>query len=137
MTSDESHAEVAPLLRGAGSRSETEGSCRPVVSAITRRAVLARLLPRLAFRSISSIEGNFLTVRGKIRSYKIHLGSGNILMSPNDQYLCIVPDRGSTKGTPNLPFEGDGTLAVIISKALLLMNDDKITGPTIVSQIRR
>src|SRR6516162_7129953 len=25
-------------------------------------------------------------------SVKIHLGSGNILMEPNDQYLCIVPD---------------------------------------------
>lgn len=105
-------------------------------SAITRRVVLERLLPRLAFGPISKIDGNFLTVQGKLRSYKIHLGSGNILMSPNNQYLCIVPDRGNSKGMPYLPFEGDGTLAVIISKALLLMNDDKITDPTIVSQIR-
>ncbi|MDZ4705311.1 MAG: hypothetical protein SH848_15405 [Saprospiraceae bacterium] len=38
------------------------------------------------------MEGNYLHVAGKIRSYKINLGSGNILMEPNDQYLCIVQD---------------------------------------------
>lgn len=105
-------------------------------SALTRKAVLERLLPRLAFGSVSQIEGNYLVVRGKIRSYRIHLGSGNILMTPNDQYLCIVPSSRGEKHVPYLPFEGDGTLAVIISKALLLMNDDKITDPSITSQIR-
>ena len=41
-------------------------------------------------------------VRGDLRTYKIHLGSGNILMEPNDQYLCIVPSRGgrSRDGEP-------------------------------------
>jgi hypothetical protein len=27
-------------------------------------------------------------VKGELRTYRIHLGSGNILMEPNDQYLC-------------------------------------------------
>ena len=39
-----------------------------------------------------SFSDRFLVVRGDLRTYKIHLGSGNILMEPNDQYLCIVPD---------------------------------------------
>ena len=58
-------------------------------------------------------------------------------MEPNDQYLCIVPDR-STKSVPNdlyLPFEGDQTLAVILSKAFLLAADDKIQDPSITRQI--
>ena len=33
----------------------------------------------------------FLIVRGELRTYKLHLGSGNILMEPDNQYLCIVP----------------------------------------------
>src|SRR5262249_6349369 len=108
-------------------------------SAKTRRAVLDRLLPRL-----TKLEGRwrladrFLCIRGGLRTYKIHLGSGNILMEPNDQYLCIVPDRRTT-GPPAggifLPFEGDATLALILSKALLLAEDKKITDPTITRQI--
>ncbi|HEX2173414.1 MAG TPA: hypothetical protein VHL09_13330 [Dehalococcoidia bacterium] len=104
-----------------------------------RRAVLERLLPRLAKLAGRWQYGDrFLVVRGDRRSSKIHLGSGNILMDPNDQYLCIVPDRrgagGSTEGV-YLPFEGDTTLAAILSKALLLAWDAKITDPSITGQL--
>jgi hypothetical protein len=58
-------------------------------------------------------------------------------MTPNDQYLCIVPDRSARAPDVFLPFEGDPTLALILSKAFLLAKDDKITDQTIVSQIRR
>jgi hypothetical protein len=34
-----------------------------------------------------------------------------------------------------LPFEGDGTLSVIVSKAFLLAEDRKISDPTITRQI--
>jgi hypothetical protein len=106
-------------------------------TAQTRRDLLARLLPRLAIGARATVDGRFLVVRGDLRTYKIHLGSGNILMSPTDTYLCIVPDRNPGKQTEvRLPFEGDGTLAVILSKALLLAKDSQITDPTITSQIR-
>ena len=36
-----------------------------------------------------------------------------------------------------LPFEGDSTLALILSKAFLLADDTKIPDTTITSQIRR
>src|SRR5207247_1994023 len=77
--------------------------------------------------------------RGDIRTYKIHLGSGNILMSPNDQYLCIVPKQAPSTGREKLllPFEGDNTLSIILSKAFLLAGDTKIKDPTIISQISR
>ncbi len=77
-------------------------------------------------------------VCGDLRTYKFHLGSGNILMTPNDQYLCIVPKQTAAAGERvQLPFEGDGTLSIILSKAFLLANDAKITDPTITSQLKK
>lgn len=107
------------------------------VTAEMRKAVLDRLLPRLKIADCSHIEGKFLHVKGKLRTYKIHLGSGNILMSPNDQYLCIVPGRDKDfMSKIYVPFEGDSLLAIILSKALLLREDEKITDQTIVRQIK-
>ncbi|HEX8506084.1 MAG TPA: DUF4132 domain-containing protein, partial [Hymenobacter sp.] len=104
----------------------------------SRKLALERLVPRLKIGQVSEIKGNFLVVKGHRHTYKIHLGSGNILMEPNDQYLCIVPDRSAkTLGTGAvfLPFEGDAVLSIILSKAQLLMDDDKITDATILRQL--
>jgi len=103
----------------------------------TRKQILQRLLPRLKISKVAEIKDRFLIVQGKLRTYKIHLGSTNILMEPNDQYLCIVPDRSQKSGNEQvfLPFEGDNGLSVIISKAFLLAEDDKITDTTITRQI--
>jgi hypothetical protein len=60
-------------------------------------------------------------------------------MEPNDQYLCIVPERGAgASGGADvlLPFEGDNTLSIILSKAFLLAEDAKIKDSTILNQIR-
>ena len=105
----------------------------------TRKAVLESLLPRLKIGKVAHIDGNFLVVQGKLRTYKIHIGSTNILMLPDDQYLCIVPDRSKKDVTDKLfiPFEGDNALSVVLSKAMLLADDDKITDSTITSQILR
>ncbi|MEU8251367.1 DUF4132 domain-containing protein [Nonomuraea sp. NPDC048916] len=105
-------------------------------TARTRHDLLARLLPRLAVADRCSLDGRFLYVRGDLRTYKIHLGSGNILMTPGDQYLCIVPKQAPEPGPVFLPFEGDRVLAVILSKAMMLAKDTTITDPTITSQIR-
>jgi hypothetical protein len=107
-------------------------------TAQTRKVVLESLLPRLKIADRCSLGDKFLQVRGDLRTYKIHLGSGNILMSPNDQYLCIVA-KTSAKGQEGklfLPFDGDSILSQVLSKALLLAEDTKITDPTIVCQIR-
>ena len=107
-------------------------------SARTRRQVLEGLLPRLKIAARAKLSDRFLIVRGDLRTYKIHLGSGNILMEPNDQYLCIVRSpQAQTAERVFLPFEGDGMLAVILSKAFLLAEDTKIRDSTIVTQIRQ
>jgi len=109
-------------------------------TAQTRKQLLERIIPRLTIASRCSIDGHFLKVRGDLRTYKIHLGSGNILMEPNDQYLCIVPSRGNSS-SPNerlfLPFEDDTMLSIILSKTFLLAEDTKITDPSITHQIGR
>ena len=108
-------------------------------TAATRRDLLTRLVPRLTIANRCSVDGRFLVVRGDLRTYKIHLGSGNILMEPDDQYLCIVAKQAPGAGGDGvfLPFEGDGTLDLILSKAVLLADDRAITDATITSQIRR
>ncbi|MFI0483470.1 DUF4132 domain-containing protein [Actinomadura sp. 9N215] len=101
-----------------------------------RRAALERVLPRTKVADRCRIDGRYLAVRGELRTYKIHLGSANILMEPDDSYLCIVQARGRSKGTLYLPFE-DERLSLILSKAFLLAADHKITDRTILHQIKR
>ncbi|WP_196159844.1 DUF4132 domain-containing protein [Reinekea sp. G2M2-21] len=108
-------------------------------SAETRKEILQNLIPKLIFGKQCRFIDRFLVVEGKRRIYKIHLGSGNILMEPNNQYLCIVSDSRKSKANDNifLPFEGDKTLSMIISKAALLAADEKIKDQSINSQIDR
>jgi hypothetical protein len=109
-------------------------------SSKTRKQVLEALVPRLKIADRCTLTEKFLVVSGDIRTYKIHLGSGNILMEPNDQYLCIVPSRKSGETGKDklfIPFEGDQTLAIILSKAFLLADDRQITDPTITRQLKR
>ncbi|ACZ89839.1 DUF4132 domain-containing protein [Streptosporangium roseum] len=104
-------------------------------TAQVRRDALTRLVPRLAIADRLELTDRFLRVRGDLRTYRIHLGSGNILMEPNDAYLCIVP-RGATDHV-FLPFEEDGgMLSAIVSKAFLLVADTTITDPSIAHQLR-
>jgi predicted DNA-binding WGR domain protein len=107
-------------------------------TAQTRKEILQRLVPRLKIAERCAFSDRFLVVRGDLRTYKIHLGSGNVLMSPNDQYLCIVPKQSAAAkegGRIYLPFEGDNVLSIVLSKALLLADDTKIKDATIVRQI--
>lgn len=107
-------------------------------SAETRRDVLAWIIPQLAIADRLALEDRWLRVRGDLRSYRIHLGSGNILMDPNDQYLCIVPGRSAD--APKrvfLPFDPDVRLSLILSKAFLLARDTAIADPSIRAQIER
>jgi hypothetical protein len=106
-------------------------------TAQTRRALLETLVPRLKIAKRCKVLDRFLQVKGDLHTYKIHLGSGNILMSPNDRYLCIVAKQAEGVERVFLPFEGDGKLAEILSKASLLAEDTKIKDPTIVSQLKK
>ncbi|SCF27076.1 DUF4132 domain-containing protein [Micromonospora chokoriensis] len=105
-------------------------------SAEVRRDALGRLLPRLTIADRLRLGDRYLHVRGTIREYRIHLGSGNILMAPDDAYLCIVPARDRT-GRLHLPFDDDPMLSTILSKAIMLAADDTITDATVLRQLAR
>jgi hypothetical protein len=99
-----------------------------------RRDVFARILPKLSIAQRCELQDRYLRVRGIRRTYRIHLGSGNILMEPDDAYLCVVPAKKT--GPPVLlPFDDDPMLTLILSKAVLLAADDKITDGTILAQL--
>ena len=104
----------------------------------TRVEILKNIIPKMRIADRCTFSGKFLKVKGELRNYKIHMGSGNIMMEPEDQYLCIVADRSTNKlKQVFIPFEGDNLLSIIISKALLLARDSKIKDPTITRQINR
>ncbi len=102
-----------------------------------RRDVLATLLPKLAIADRVELADRYVRVHGTKATYKVHLGSANIQVEPDDRYLCIVPARTGRTTHVMLPFEGDAVLAVVLSKVLMLASDDKITDPSIVQQIER
>ncbi|MFG2089786.1 MULTISPECIES: DUF4132 domain-containing protein [unclassified Spirillospora] len=105
-------------------------------SARTRKDALERVLPRTKIADRCRIDGRYLVVKGELRTYKIHLGSANIVMEPDDTFLCIVPDRRGAGAKVFLPFEEE-RLSLILSKAFLLAADDKITDESILMQIKR
>jgi hypothetical protein len=102
----------------------------------TRRDALERVLPRTRIADRCSIDGRHLVVRGELRTYRIHLGSANIVMEPDDAFLCIVPERRRTGAEVFLPFE-DERLSLILSKAFLLAADGAIEDESILAQIKR
>ncbi|GAB3846133.1 DUF4132 domain-containing protein [Dactylosporangium cerinum] len=105
-------------------------------AAEVRRDALARVLPKLRIAGRCELGDRFLMVRGTRGAYRIHLGSGNILMAPDDTYLCVVAKRGAAAQVW-LPFDDDPMLSTIISKAMLLAADDAITDPMILRQLER
>jgi len=105
-------------------------------SAKTRREIIANLVPKLAFSDKLEIGDKVLKVQGTRHAYHIHFGSGNIMIMPGNKYLCIVRAPNSQKQEKiYLPFEGDTLVSIILSKAQMLINDDKIKDRTILSQL--
>lgn len=104
-----------------------------VESGKRRHAMLARIIPRLAIADKLTLTDRALEVKGTRHTYEIHLGSG--ASSRGGRHICIVPKSTNAADKVWLPFEGDRTLSIIISKAVLLAADDKITDPVILAQI--
>jgi hypothetical protein len=81
-------------------------------------------------------DGRFARIEGKLGRYRVHLGSAAVHIEPGN-YLCIIPNR-VFRDPPSLflPFaDVDLKTAEVISKIMLLSNDDKIKDKTILEQI--
>lgn len=106
-------------------------------TAKTRKELIAKLIPKLAIADKLEVKDRYLKITGTRHNYNIHFGSGNIMIMPGNKYLCIVRAPNSSKmDKVYLPFAGDNLLSIILSKAHMLVNDDKITDKTILSQLK-
>ena len=117
-------------------------SGRAIPSATCRRRKRGRPSSNASFQRLKVVERcsfgeKFLIVRGDLRTYKIHLGSGNISCPPTINTSASSPrHRRPAGGKVFLPFEGDNLLSIILSKVFLLAEDGEVEGSTIVNQIR-
>ncbi|WP_445535910.1 DUF4132 domain-containing protein [Acinetobacter sp. G18] len=104
-----------------------------------RHDALDLIVSKLPIAGQCRLDEQFIYVDGKVKQYKIHLTTGHIFMSPNDQYLCIVPEKTVEKSKQShlfLPFEDDAMLSLILSKVLLLSQDEQIQDELITRQIK-
>jgi hypothetical protein len=107
-------------------------------NAASRAQLLAALIGELGLARVS-VDGTSAVVRGSRATYRVHLNSGSIHVEPGG-YLCVVP--ASFGGTAHrnlfLPFADDDRMtSVILSKVLLLGEDEKITDQSILDQLAR
>jgi hypothetical protein len=94
----------------------------------TRREVMADLLPRLPVADRVDLQDQFVVVHGDRHEYKVHLGSGNAVMSPGDRPVHLTPGRALRAGGA-VPVEDDEALAAIVGTVLLLAHDSEPTEP--------
>jgi hypothetical protein len=118
---------------------QRDGTQRLSEETYQRRAELVRtLLDDLRLPGVR-IEGHFAYVEGKLARYRVHLASAVIQIAPG-YALCVVPERwGRSHERLFLPYadEGDAKVSELLSKILLLLEDDKIKDSSIRGQIQR
>jgi hypothetical protein len=108
------------------------------VGTTSRAELLAALIADLGLDRVT-VTGHTATVRGTRATYRVHLGGGSIHVEPG-RHLCVVP--ASFGQHPHrrlfLPFvDEDVMTSMVLSKVLLLAEDDKITDESILSQLKR
>lgn len=106
--------------------------------ASSRAQVLSALIADLGLRRVT-VEGTSAVVRGSRATYRVHLTSGSIHVEPGG-YLCVVPADFGRKAHRRLflPFADDDAMtSVVLSKVLLLAEDEKITDRSILDQLDR
>ncbi|MBQ7783925.1 MAG: hypothetical protein IJ368_08145 [Oscillospiraceae bacterium] len=80
-------------------------------------------------------EKNHAFIDGKYGSYSVHLGSG-VIHKMGGAMINILPVHSQHRGKLFLPFaDEDPKTAEILTKIILLAEDDKIKDPQILSQL--
>ena len=120
------------LVTVVAHQSDEHGSSSEVLH---RRADLVRATVAALGLPTVAVEEPHVRVQGSRASYRIHLATAAIHIE-SGAYLCIVPSAKQRKST-YLPFEdgGDPISSELVSKVLLLANDQTIDDPTILAQI--
>ena len=100
-----------------------------------RRQVLAELLPRLAIQDRCELGEPYLVVKGQLRTYRIHLGRGHVLLSPDNRRLTLASLPGRRAAQLYLPVDDDPVLVRVLAAALTLADDAKITDERVLRQL--
>ncbi|ESA34519.1 heat repeat-containing protein [Leptolyngbya sp. Heron Island J] len=114
-----------------------QGGVDPEASASTieMRAALIRETNRLLNITNVELQAAHALIEGQLGNYTIHLGSATVHRQPGGA-LCIVPVHSQHRGRLFLPFaDDDPKTAEVVSKVLLLANDQAIKDPTILEQL--
>ena len=99
-----------------------------------RAAIIGELIPLMKLENVT-ITGNFANIKGSLGEYTIHLGSGGVQMMGRGA-INIIAVQSQHRGRIFLPFvDEDPRTAEIVSKIVLLSQDQTIKDPTILSQI--
>jgi hypothetical protein len=102
----------------------------------SRAQLLAALIEDMGLDRVS-IDGASALVGGSRATYRVNLTSGSIHLEPGG-HLCVVPTSfgSATHRRLFLPFADEDRLtSVILSKVMLLNEDEHITDPTILAQL--
>jgi hypothetical protein len=105
------------------------------LSTIEMRAVIVAELLRLLKIENAAVDGRFVKVKGTMGEYSVHLGSGSVqMMGKGAINILAVPSQH--RGRVFLPFaDDDPRTAEIMSKTILLAEDQNIKDPAILAQI--
>ena len=99
-----------------------------------RAAILSFVLPLFKLDNVR-VEGRHALIEGKLADYSVHLGSG-VVHQQGGAMIPVLPVHSQHRGRIFLPFaDDDPKTAEIMSKILLLAEDQKLKDPTILSQI--
>jgi len=99
-----------------------------------RTAIAGELVRLLKLTNVSWI-GSHAKIHGALANYSVHMGSG-VVHAEGVGMLMILPVHSQARGRIFLPFaDDDPKTAEIMSKILLLAEDQKIKDPSILGQI--
>ncbi|WP_407541690.1 DUF5724 domain-containing protein (plasmid) [Deinococcus radiomollis] len=100
-----------------------------------REQLIAETLRLLKLDNVR-LENRHAHIEGHHARYSVHLGSGTVHRLPGG-FLCVIPVHNQHQGRLFLPFaDPDPKTAEVVSKVLLLAEDQKILDPTILEQLR-
>lgn len=137
-------AEVPPILFSETMRdidlvvsTAHVGGVDPEASLTTielRKVIVEESLRLLKLDKVR-LDGNFAHIEGKLGEYAVHLGSG-IAYKQGTGALNIIPVHSQHRGRLFLPFmDEDPRTAEVLSKVVLLAEDNKIKDPQILMQL--
>ncbi|WP_226001444.1 DUF4132 domain-containing protein [Paenibacillus sp. BJ-4] len=106
------------------------------LTTIEMRSVIVQESLRLLKISNVRLDGNYARIDGTLGEYAVHLGSGGVYKQAKGA-LHIIPVHSQHRGRIFLPFlDEDPRTAEILSKIVLLAEDQKIKDPQILTQLQ-